>query len=42
MDKNPVFCERLDWLKKRSKTNDIVAMHTALLTADEKDIVPDF
>ena len=42
MDKNPVFSERLDWLKKRSKTNDIVSMHTALLTADEKDIVPAF
>lgn len=44
MDKNPVFSERLDWLKKRSnnKASDIVSMHTALLTADEKDIVPPF
>ena len=42
MEKNPVFAERLEWMKKRGKATDIVAMHVALLIEDEKDIVPQF
>lgn len=39
MEKNPVFTERLEWMKKRGKATDIVGMHISLLTADEKEIV---